>query len=211
MYGTTVDYCLRVVWYKFLPLFSGRLLYESKNSLYSVLSFWVPTWTEPRIAKKGAMDHRHQTDALHQHAMNLIVNGRGLGLYYFHYPIPHWPFFIEPELLSRGIPHHEAQVQGYRHNLEEMDKCIVDIIYTLERTHQWDNSLLIFTGDHGWREDPMRPRALIENRHVPLFIKFPGQKKAQNIKERFDIKNLKDIIEKEMGKPKSQALNEKNI
>ena len=53
--------------------------------------------------------------------------------------------------------------------------------------------------DPSKRMDPTKSRALIENRHVPLFVKFPGQKLRRNVHERYDMENIKTLIEKELA------------
>jgi len=73
------------------------------------------------------------------------------------------------------------------------------IIATLKEADKYDESLVIFTTDHGWRFDPDYQkidwwRWGIEKRHVPLFIKLPFQKRSIEIDTKFETYHLGNFI-----------------
>ena len=74
---------------------------------------------------------------------------------------------------------------------------IGEIIQTLKTNKIFDDSLIIMTADHSWRQDP-NPEYLsgAEICHVPLLIKFPQQAKAEAVDQRINLaEDLLTIIE----------------
>ena len=138
---------------------------------------------------------------IHEYAMDLIsthdMNSFGI----FHYYWPHFPYFWDRQGRREGVSLQEAQrhtVPNYQGNLEYMDVILAEICARLREYDKWENSLIVFTGDHEWRWDPALPdyfRTEVKSdvnspwkredenptspfKHVPLIIKYPGQREG---------------------------------
>ena len=126
---------------------------------------------------------------IHDYAME-VIHGQTCNLLgFFHYAWPHYPYIWtragrKPGRISASAVK-EHTVDNYMGNLAYMDIVVGEICQALRQSGRWENSLVIFTSDHNWRFDPLLPesRADIEDpnpisiwKHVPLIIKYPGQK-----------------------------------
>ena len=79
-------------------------------------------------------------------------------------------------------------------NLRYMDAVFSRFLDQLREVDQFDDSLLIVTSDHAWREDPALPpydlsaadgEPFSAYKHVPLWIKAPGQTVGEVVDRRF--------------------------
>lgn len=105
-----------------------------------------------------------------------------------HFPIPHKPHIWDKGgLLENNFQRGDEDPLGYDGNLRYTDELIGRFVERLKRTGRYDTALIVLTSDHVWRLDPEKPpydRIAIDRemnsplRHVPLFIKFPGQEKG---------------------------------
>jgi hypothetical protein len=121
----------------------------------------------------------------------------------FHYMIPHFPYIFTPDGRHKKFlaVYESNDPSNYYDSLAHLDKKIGEIITTLKETNKFDKSLIIFTTDHGWRNDPGYDknewwRWGIKKRHVPLFIKLPFQKHSIEIDTIFETYHLGNFINK---------------
>ena len=123
-----------------------------------------------------------------------------------HYDIPHHPFIWDrygqkdetrwaSDPLAPSIP-------GYMDNLKRTDFIIGELVDKLKSVGKYDQSLIIFTSDHAWREDPDQSVPIENNidtiseiRHVPLIIKFPGQQVRLDRDEFIQTSDIYPFIE----------------
>ncbi len=77
-----------------------------------------------------------------------------------------------------------------------MDRKAGWIIKTLKKAGKFDKSLIVFTSDHTWRNDPeiIQGESYIEKCHIPLFIKLPHQKVPIEINSKFSTSRLGIVI-----------------
>ena len=111
----------------------------------------------------------------------------------FHWPIPHGPFVINEDGsyngqypfgdILEGLSGEHAQPADYLRHLKYHDMVIGQLIDRLKRAGKFDDALIIMTGDHAWRPDPIytNPNWKTDpaRRHVPLIIKLPHQQTGQ--------------------------------
>ena len=111
---------------------------------------------------------------------------------FFHYPIPHDAFLARRDELKRRSP--KEAIAYYHDLLLEVDQRVAENVARLKTAGVWDDSLIIFTSDHGWRDDP-KPRNKDTHRcHIPMFIKLPHQKKRIDSFIGFDSRRLRNIL-----------------
>jgi len=122
----------------------------------------------------------------------------------FHIPLPHCPWIFNPDGTYAG-PYKGARMshdpEGYRKHLTYLDVVIGRFVEAMKRAGKYDNALVIMTSDHSWRLDYTyegRLRDGEELRHVPLFVKLPGQKQPRRIAERFELNRLREAIDATM-------------
>ena len=152
-------------------------------------------WAEPvTFARRRALEAKLQSrrwyemsNRLLDESLRLIDQGPKGTFAFFHWSLPHGPFVFNPDGSYHGqYPSGNiiaglggATVQDYQRHLLYQDRIIGQLIDHLKTSGKYDDALLIFTSDHGWRPDPMysEPNWKIDpaRRRVPLLVKFPKQ------------------------------------
>jgi hypothetical protein len=107
-----------------------------------------------------------------------------------HLPLPHAPFIFEADGRYRGP--FEDRIEGtlddYERHLRLVDRRLGEFVGALEEVGRFDASLLVITSDHGWKQ---RDVAAF---HVPLLVKWPGQRKAVRVREGFATLSLPGLL-----------------
>ena len=128
------------------------------------------------------------------------VNAKKPFLLFMGYGGPHFPHDNAPEKLKALYPpekiklrpnvpeewHAEArkELQGYYAHCTAIDRCVGDLVRTLEETGIAENTILIFTSDHGdmfgsQRKRPKRKQLpWDESVRVPFLLHYPAIHKA---------------------------------
>lgn len=115
----------------------------------------------------------------------------------FHWPLPHGPFIFDADGRYRGP--YDARFdtmfgtpEDYRRHLRLLDRRVGEIVEHLRAKGRFDEALIVLTSDHSWRRDPQLPTTpnAPERRHVPLLIKFPGQREPQESWEPMELSEL---------------------
>ena len=114
----------------------------------------------------------------------------------FHYMIPHFPFIFDRNGHKDLFASYECNQENYRGNLIYLDRIIGEIMETLKKAGKFDSALIIMTSDHSWRNDPLLTNTtpVMEQCHVPLFIKMPFQNRPVEIDTKFEIFHLGNFI-----------------
>lgn len=114
----------------------------------------------------------------------------------FHVPLPHCPFCFGPDGLGPlSETYNSASADLLRNQLQYTDQVIGKILEQLEARGKGQNSTIILTSDHTWREDPMLPRKARDWTHVPLFIRLPGQQESVRVEAPFSTVHLGRLLE----------------
>ncbi|MCC5838938.1 MAG: sulfatase-like hydrolase/transferase [Opitutales bacterium] len=99
---------------------------------------------------------------------------------------------------------------GYRGLCSLVDEMVGRILSTLEATGQADNTIIVFTSDHG---EMMGSHGVLgksvmnqEAVRVPLVVRLPGQRKMQRISGPFSQIDLMPTLLELMGTPPGEAL-----
>jgi len=122
----------------------------------------------------------------------------------FHYALPHFPAVLEVNGgncgLRRDWQSDDADslydVNAYERNLHCTDWLIGRITAAMKQYGRYDDALLIITSDHDWQRDPNSGREWTDDayRHVPLFVKLPGQDRSLEVTSLFETRNLGSLI-----------------
>lgn len=123
-----------------------------------------------------------------------LISDSKLDLLYFHFGIPHSPFLARTNLNGN---------ETYFNSLEVANDTLKQLRETLEKTRQWDDTVLIVSSDHWWRSkeakdfnylpEDEREKALSDIR-IPFIVKFAGQKKRVDYSHPFNTVITKDFI-----------------
>jgi arylsulfatase A-like enzyme len=111
------------------------------------------------------------------------------------YEDPHSPYRRYPEIHDFGM----SDSDRYDSNLAYWDHHFGRLLETLKKKKLYENSLIIFTSDHGeafgeHRSSFHGTTVYNELTHVPLIIKFPGQKKGMTITENVSLGDIYPTI-----------------
>lgn len=170
--------------------------------LYNAAFYWTDPWTTLVYEKlKGRILDGHALrmyDAFRRDTKELIRHQPTRSFAIIHYPIPHPPYILNPDGSYRGRNWEDNKCgneEGYERNLAYLDRLIGEFVAELKATGRYDQSLLILTSDHSWRQDPAVSDPTTDQlTHVPLIIKLPGQTEPRHINERFSLHRLGELI-----------------
>jgi hypothetical protein len=158
---------------------------------------------ESALASFGFLPERWRRERYSRHWHELNVRTRRDALrvlaewprdtfLFVHWPLPHPPFVLESDGSYRGpftIHRREGEEADYLRHLLHLDRVVGEIVATLERSGRLDAALLVLSSDHGWQK---RDRAV---RHVPLLVKWPGQRVGEVVPGRFSTLDLPGLVQ----------------
>ena len=113
-----------------------------------------------------------------------------------HWPLPHHPYLLNPDGSYRGAASaawEKGNLEGYQRNLAVLDAKIGELVAAMKAAGTWNNSLLVLTSDHGWRNDPARQPG-DDLRHVPLMVKLPGHTEPRQVDADIELSRLGELI-----------------
>ncbi|HEX6189884.1 MAG TPA: alkaline phosphatase family protein [Pyrinomonadaceae bacterium] len=130
-------------------------------------------------------DHIEEQSKIMERA-RAIAKERGFGLALLHFPVPHSPFIYDRagRALSDGPAH------TYADNLALADRTLGDLRRDTEAAGLWDDTAIIVSSDHWWR-DP--PDGQIDQR-VPFIVKLPGQREGSSYAKPFNTVVTRALI-----------------
>lgn len=145
---------------------------------------------------------------LQRETLGLIQQSPSNEFAFIHLPLPHCPWVFNPDGTYRGTYRGERMshdVEGYRRHLAYLDVVLGQFFAALTNAGKFDNAMIVVTSDHSWRLDYTFDGHLQDGedlRHVPLFIKLPGQHDAQRVAGKFELLRLAPILDAVMqGRP----------
>ena len=152
------------------------------------------------------------------------LDGEPGTLDYLHIEVPHYPWVHFPagdrysELESEfkpffddagriQAPAHVTDIALQRHMLEAgyADRLLGALIERLKSTGAWERALLVVASDHGAAFDPGDFRRSATRRNlgqmapVPIFVRSPGQRRAEVTDARFCTTDLLPLMARKLG------------
>jgi Sulfatase len=137
----------------------------------------------PQRVDIGELERRKQVsdfNTIHRLAIE-AASDPNLGVIMIHWPIPH-----APNIYNRSQGRiSAASNQSYLDNLALVDRTMADIRVALEDRGTWDDTVVLVTSDHWWRdslwkkhktwtaEDEEASKGELDRR-VPFILKMPG-------------------------------------
>lgn len=155
----------------------------------------------PRSREKYSTHWDAFTRNLRQTTLGMIDQSSANTLSLIHFPVPHCPFVFNADGTFRG-PYRGSKKahdpEGYERHLAFLDLLIGEFISRLRATGKYDRSLIVITSDHSWRQDYEYDGVLRDGdglRHVPLFIKLPGQTEPKRIDSTTELTTLRPLLD----------------
>ena len=215
MLGDHVDYCVSHLEHPKAGTFVEKL---RANALRN-LTFQHDPFSRraSRMLEQSVLPLSRTAFSAHWEKINRSLQRETLGLVqhcppnefaFIHLPLPHCPWVFNPDGTYRGPYRGERMshdVEGYRRHLAYLDVVLGQFFDEMKRAGKYDNALIVLTSDHSWRLDYTFDGQLQDGpdlRHVPLFIKLPGQRDAQRVATKFELIKLAPILDAVMrGQP----------
>jgi hypothetical protein len=220
MLGDSVDYCHAYLEHPKPDTFAGKL---RANALRNITFQHDPlSRRTSRALEASALPLSRAAFSAHWEKINRALQRETLGLIqdcppnqfaFIHLPLPHCPWVFNPDGTYRGAYRGERMshdVDGYRRHLAYLDVVLGQFFNALSSAGKFDNAMIIVTSDHSWRLDYTFDGHLQDGedlRHVPLFIKFPGQHDAQRVFNKFELLHLAPILKAVMEGQPEEARN----
>jgi membrane-anchored protein YejM (alkaline phosphatase superfamily) len=139
----------------------------------------------------------HNTEFVISHARSIIEENRVGQFAVLHIPVPHFPFCYSAEgqrPLESEYPLGSEDLA--REQLAYTDRLIGELLDGLKRLGKYERATIVLTSDHTWRNDPeLRHGSARHWSHVPLLIKFPGQKERIEVDAPFTTSRLERLLD----------------
>jgi hypothetical protein len=140
-----------------------------------------------------------------EHAKETLANPN-IGLTVIHFPIPHWSFIYDRFTKTFISSFQRKDFNGYLDNLALVDRTLGELRYDMEKAHLWEETVIILTSDHWWRESDKFYGKV--DKRVPFLIKLAGQKEAITYDKPFNTVLIHDLI---LGLLKREISSSKSI
>lgn len=117
-----------------------------------------------------------------------VVKDRSINLALIHLPIPHHPFIYDRahDALSPTTDN------VYADNLELADRALGELRRSMEVDGTWDNTTVIITSDHWWREsNPINGK---RDHRIPFMLKLAGQSEALVYQQPFNTILTQELL-----------------
>ncbi len=165
-----------------------------------------PSWRSEDAARKDAERHIADYEKIVA-AADVAIRNRALHFVYLHLPVPHPPGVYDwrSGRLTSGP-------STYVDNLALADSYLAHVRELLTEMGQWDSSIIVVMGDHGWRTMVWRPlpgwtaqeeRAThggkFENRPVYL-VKLSAQQTSATISRPFSAIHTREMFDGLLGR-----------
>jgi len=113
-----------------------------------------------------------------------------LGLVLLHLPIPHLPPIYDRQ--THRFTLRKYSYDGYLDNLALMDRALGDLRKSLEAAGLWQETALVLTSDHAFREAQHIDGRL--DRRVPFLVKLTGPSDSLTYSFAFNTFVVDDIV-----------------
>ena len=197
MLGTSVDHVRSTSYHDWL----GDRAWQNAVEFYSAAAtdFCGPVFSKHvlrtwQLQKNCAMFR--QTNVLLQ-ATHQLVGDLGQPTFaVIHLPLPHFPFCFDASgpRPARAVYAKDSEELLLGH-LDYTDRVIGRMLQHLAEVGQFDNSTIVITSDHNWRNDPQLSGADDDAlTHVPLWIKLPDQRRPYDSTQRVTTTRLMALL-----------------
>ncbi len=165
------------------------------ESMYSGVTDNPTLWTAIRsqLESLTLLESRMwQIERLHTivAAAKSMADDPQLGLVLIHLPVPHGPQIFNRD--SGQITPFAIHTDWFFDNLLLADRVLGEIRSAMERSGQWNSSMVVVTSDHSLRPQMMphtNPTPL-----VPYMVKMPGQTTGTTFDQPFNALITRDLI-----------------
>lgn len=119
-----------------------------------------------------------------------IAVAQTIGISLVHWPIPHKPFIFDARNRKYGWV---STQYGYFGNLLLVDDCLGDLRRRLEARGLWDQSVVLVTSDHSWRQSRLYDSKF--DSRVPFILKLQGMRQGMQYDHKFNVVLTRGLLE----------------
>jgi hypothetical protein len=153
------------------------------RSLFEMTAFSL--FGKSLVIQKSIEQYKTILDCAKKYSRDPQIN-----LVYVHWPIPHYPYIYDSHR-GRFKPSNTI-ISGYLGNLMLADMSLGEVRRAMEAQNLWDNTTVIVTSDHPWRES--RTYDGIFDTRVPFIVKIAGNREPFVISSYFQTVNTRKLI-----------------
>lgn len=182
--GSYHPYCRLNLDLDFCSFFQGRFGFTPEFGKS------MKRWVASLFPGLPQLDYQYGLETMEREVIQIATNPN-YSFLFVHWPFPHspWMFDKDQHAFSSNIQDKE---QGYSGNLALVDETLGRLRTAMEKAGQWDNTVVIVTSDHWWREyDAMRHRG---DHRIPLLIKGAHQTSPLSYKPAVQAMVLHDLV-----------------
>lgn len=168
---------------------TSLLSLHAGKRLSGPVPFFRKMWAWVEVSGKAEYD-----EWIHAQALAQIRDPRS-GFAFLHYRIPHEPFIHDDDGYVTDMSRlREPSLQAYVGATRSVDRKLGELLDELDQQPWCDQTLLIVTADHGFRNDPQSKERKTDVHHVPLLVRWPGLTARADFDNYVDLVNLKDVL-----------------
>lgn len=130
---------------------------------------------------------------------------------FIHMLQPHLPYGFMRDGTPRATPRmDDPDGTYYRDNVYATDAIIGDVVRILKARGEYEASLIVITSDHGLRLaggvwDELDAQAHAPEKHVPLIVKYPNQRRGAEVRETVGTAQLHPLFADFLNDPERVA------
>ena len=177
--GSSLNFCF---WHPYPPFELGR----GHTFGETLLNQW---WAVVTPLQQRRL-HVRVCERTREEALNLVTNTQ-IGLLLLHLPGPHKPGCYDAEKGQFTLTSFHT-ARSYFDNLVLTDRTFGDLRRALEAAGQWDDTWLLLSSDHWWRESAAHDGRI--DHRVPFIIKAPGNNQPMTYAPAFNTLITHDLL-----------------
>jgi hypothetical protein len=179
VFSNVVSFC---EWYP-SPLFEQA---RGSNFTTALVNQWC-SMIAPLQQRRLQIQIQQRAEA----AMLRVATNQQFGLVFLHLPPPHKPGIYEPETGQFTLWQFSTE-EGYFNNLVLADRVLGRLRAALEEQGLWEQTWLLVTADHSWRESHRYDGRFDER--IPWLLKAPGHTEASEFCQPFNTVATRHLL-----------------
>jgi hypothetical protein len=119
-----------------------------------------------------------------------VVADKSIGLTLLHLPVPHAPHVYDRK--TGQFTRKNSAINAYVDSLALMDRTLGELRHTMESAGTWENTTLVVSSDHGYREAQVLDGK--KDSRIPFLLKLAGQKEGLAYDSNFNTVVTGDLL-----------------
>ena len=186
-------------------LLSSQIAFLEKFGISPPIRYFNP------FLSSGWIDFTQETQRRMRPVLNeILVRVPSPNITFFHVLLPHPPTLVNRDWTPRPYASSFGR-EAYWEGLYAVDALIGDFVRILRERGEYDSALIAILSDHGLKDkydrpfEEIDPGVYVPAKHVPLILKYPGQKRGGESMEPVLLMDLHPLFRDFLAAPEKVA------